>query len=130
VSSDRHGSANEIGEANRSNLGSKGRGNPANMAQKRAYGRAVFRLLKITGMLSEEELADEEKEESMDGLTHEDMQTIAPIINQLLLAKNNVQLIAFSRDMKEKAKNFTEPQLDYIRKLYSKRVGELTKKKF
>lgn len=130
VESPVHGRANEIGEANRSNLGSKGRGNPANMAQKRAYDRAIFRLLKITGLLSEEELADEEKEESMDGLSHEDKQAIAPIINQLLLASNNVHLIAFSKDMKEKAKTLTEPQLDYIRKLYSKRVGELTKKKF
>lgn len=127
VSSEQHGTANEIGEANRSNLGAKGRGNPANMAQKRAYDRAVFRLLEIDGVLSEEELADEEVEERMDGLSHEERQSISPTVNQLLLASKKEHLIIFNRMMKNKVKEFTEPQLDYLRKLYKKKVAEMTK---
>lgn len=121
----------ELGETNRSNLGNKGRGNPANMAQKRAYDRAVFRLLGITSLLSEEELTDKDKEEEhMDNLSHEERKEIAPIINQLLLAKSNKDLIVFSKEMKTKAEKLLPQQLDYIRKLYSKRVAEFVEKKF
>ena len=131
ITSKVHGSANEIGEANRGNLGSKGRANPMNMAQKRAYDRAVFRLLGITGLLSEEELSDEDnQEDKMEGLSHEERQKIAPLINELLRAENDIHLVAFSKIMKEKKATLSEPQLDYLRKLYSKRVGELSKKKF
>ncbi len=130
VSSKRHGTATEIGEANRSNLGTKGRGNPANMAQKRAYDRAVFRLLGITGILSEEELSDEETQETMEGLTHDERKSIAPLINQLMLAKDNKQLIQFSNQMKIKSKELNDNQLNYMRKLYKKRVAELQKDKF
>ena len=121
----------EIGEANRSNLGSKGRGNPANMAQKRAYDRAVLRFLGITGMLSEEELTDnEEDNDKMEGLSHEERKSLAPMLNQLLLVKNNQEMILFSRQMKEKAKTFLPVQLDYMRKMYKKKVGLLTATKF
>lgn len=120
----------EIGEANRSNLGSKGRGNPANMAQKRAYDRAVLRLLGITGLLSAEELSDEETKDTMEGLSHEDKKAIAPIVNKLILASNKDHLIVFNKEMKEKAKRYSAEQLDYLRKLYRKKVGEITKTKF
>jgi len=120
----------ELGEANRSNLGGRGRNNPANMAQKRAYDRAVFRLLGITGILSEEELADEEKEEHMDPLTHDERKAIAPIINQLLLAKTKSDLILFDKNMKAVAKNYNSTQLDYLRGLYKKTVGLLSKTNF
>jgi hypothetical protein len=127
---DKDNCANEIGEANRSNLGTKGRGNPANMAQKRAYDRAVFRLLGITGMLSEEELTDNEIEEVMDGLTHDDKKKIAPVVNQLLLATTKDHFILFNRMMKEKAKDFNDACLDYLRKLYKKRLAETQKTSF
>lgn len=121
---------NELGEANRSNLGSKGRGNPANMAQKRAYDRAVLRLLDITGLLSAEELSDEETKDTMEGLSHEDKKKIAPTVNKLLLAISKDHLIVFNNEMKTKAKDFNPEQLDYLRKLYRKKVGEITKTKF
>jgi len=121
----------EIGEANRSNLGGKGRNNPANMAQKRAYDRAVFRLIGITGLLSEEELADEEiEEDKMDKLSHDERKQIAPLLNQLLLAKEKKNLVEFDRMMKSKAKSFNEEQINYIRELYKKKVGELTTSAF
>ena len=132
INSERHGSANELGEANRSNLGTKGRGNPANMAQKRAYDRAVFRLLGITGLLSEEELSKEESnnENKMDDLTHEEKQVIAPLMNQLILAKTQKHLIDFGELMKRKKDSLNDNQLGYLRKLYEKKVGELSDKKF
>ncbi len=123
--------ATEIGEANRNNLGSKGRGNPANMAQKRAYDRAVLRLLGINGLLSEEELQDNEEEESkMDTLSHEERKAIAPLLNKLLLAKTKEHLASFNTEMKAKSKEFLPVQVDYIRKLYQKKVGEITKVSF
>jgi hypothetical protein len=118
--------AAEIGEANRSNLGSKGRGNPANMAEKRAYDRAVFRLLGITGLLSEEELQDEEPDDDkMDGLSKDESKAIAPTVNQLLLAKTKEEFAIFNKDMKEKAKEFQPNQLDYLRKLYKKLLANV-----
>lgn len=122
--------ASEVGEANRSNLGNKGRNNPANMAQKRAYDRAVFRLLGITGLLSEEELEDEEQEEHMDPLSHDERRQVAPLINKLLLAKTKADLILFDREMKKDFKKYSEVQLDYIRGLYKKTVGLLSKTAF
>lgn len=122
----------EIGEANRQNLGAKGRQNPANMAQKRAFDRAVLRLLGITGILSEEELSDEEEysESEMHTLTHEERRQIAPIISQLLLATKKEHMQLFNEKMKKDSKKYTDDQLSYIRKLYQKRLGELQKVSF
>ena len=120
-----------IGEANRNNLGTKGRNNPANMAEKRAYDRAVLRLLGITGLLSEEELSDEDTENNkMEGLSHEDKKKIAPMVNQLLLAKTKDNFLQFNKLMKFKLKQFTDIQLDYLRKLYRKRLAEIQKTSF
>jgi hypothetical protein len=82
--------------------------------------------------LSEEELSDEEeyKKEDMDGLTHEERRTIAPLCNQLLLAKHKNDLIVFSNKMKKDASKYAENQLVYVRKLYQKRLGELKKVSF
>jgi len=123
----------EIGESNRTNLGARGKQNPANMAQKRAYDRAVFRLLGITNLLSEEELSDESeynKLDDMENLNHKERKAIAPVINQILLAKTKADMAKFSSKMKTKAKNYSEEQLSYIRKLYQKRMGELGKISF
>ena len=117
----------EIGEANRSNLGNKGRSHPASMAQKRAFDRAVFRMLGISGLLSEEELSDEEEENKMDGLTLEEMKAISKTVNKILLAKTKANLNDFNKDMKSHLAEFNPAQLDYLRKLYSKKVAELTK---
>ena len=121
----------EIGEANRNNLGIKGRANPANMAQKRAYDRAVLRLLGINGLLSEEELQDNEEEEKpMDELSHDEKKKIAPLINKLLLAKTKDNLADFNKEMKTKANTLNDVELGYLRKLYKKKVAELTKEEF
>ena len=120
----------ELGEANRNNLGSRGRNNPGNMAQKRAYDRAVFRLIGITGILSEEELSDEEVTNEMDGLTSDEMKKIAPAINQLLLATGEKDLIVFGNKMKVEAKNLTENELAYLRKLYQKTLAGFKKVRF
>ena len=124
--------ATEMGEANRSNVGSRGRANPANMAEKRAYDRAVFRLLGITGILSEEELSDEDNEEenNMHGLSHNSLKKIAPLINQINLAKNKDDMVHFNRMMKDKAEGFDEDQLTYLRGFYKKHLAELQKTSF
>jgi|GEM_PF-6356115 len=131
---DENNCATEIGEANRSNLGSRGRKNPANMAQKRAYDRAVMRLLDIKGLLSENELPDEDKttDNKMENLTHEERKIIAPIINRLVLAKTKEHFIIFNREMKDTVKNnqFSDASLDYVRKLYKKQLAELQKVSF
>ena len=123
----------EIGESNRNNLGAKGRGNPANMAQKRAYDRAVLSAVGIVGMLSADELIDDNKGEQIqkvDALTHEELRAIAPAINQILLAKTKIDLQKFSIKMKEKSKNYKDNQLVYLRELFKKKVAELSKTQF
>ncbi|HEY5236663.1 MAG TPA: hypothetical protein VIJ14_10825, partial [Rhabdochlamydiaceae bacterium] len=124
--------ANATGESNRSNVGSKGRGNPYNMAEKRAYDRAVFRLLGITGLLSEEELQDDEEQENkMEGFegTPDEFKKIAPIVNQLILAKTKDDLAVFNKDMKDKSKDLSEEQLKWLRKRYKRAFDDFTKVK-
>lgn len=121
----------EIGEANRSNLGTKGRQNPANMAEKRAYDRAVFRLLGITGILSEEELSDEDnEEEDMHGLTHEELKKISPLINQITLAGKKEDLAHFNGKMKEESSKYQPQELNYLRELYKRRLADFQKSSF
>ena len=123
--------ATGVGESNRNNLGTKGRNNPGNMTEKRAYDRAVFNMLGITGLLAEEELSDEEvNETNMEGLSHDEKKHIAPAINQLLLAKTEKDLIVFSNKMKVEAAKLSENEVGYLRKLYRKRVGEIKKMSF
>ena len=78
----------EIGESSRDNLGSRGRQNPVNMAQKRAYDRAVFRHLGITGLLEENELPDEEEQDGMDRLSPDEAKQVAEWVNKIIGAKN------------------------------------------
>lgn len=115
----------ELGESNRANLGSRGRNNPANMAQKRAYDRAVFRHLGINGLLGEDDL-DEEKEANVKTLTPEEAKAIAPLINELLVAKKKTDIDAFNKKMKERKSDFSEDQLNVLRNLRDKKLGELT----
>jgi len=116
----------EIGESNRNNLGGKGRNNPANMAQKRAFDRAVLSAVGLVGVLSEDELAEED-EEHMETLTHEEKKHIAPLINNILLAKNKKDLDAFNMSMRKVSINYNSQQLDYLRGLFKKRLAEFTK---
>ena len=117
----------EMGESNRSNLSSRGRGNPANMAQKRAYDRAVFRHVSITGLLGEDELEDTEPPKDMDRLTDEEQQAIVPYINELLAAKKKPDFVKFQGVMKKQAKTLNPNQLDYLRKLFKKKLAEISK---
>jgi hypothetical protein len=117
----------DLGEVNRSNLGPRGRNNPANMAQKRAFDRAVFTHLGIVGVLGEDELQEEEQKIQMDKLTPEQSQQIAPLINELLSVKEKAELTKFNTMMKTKAKEFIPEQLDVLRGLWKKRLAELTK---
>jgi len=116
---------NEIGEVNRSNLGKRGKNNPTNMAQKRAFDRAVLRLLGIEGMLSEEELADADDTE-MDHLTIDQQKKVAPLLSEIILCKSKTELNAFSKKMKTDKSNYTEDEITYLRKLWKKQLSELT----
>ena len=124
----------DLGETNRSNLGNRGRNYPAMMAQKRAFDRAVFSATGITGLLSEEELTQEE-EEKMETLTMDEQKGIAKMVNQITLAKTKENLYQFNRDMKAMAQNgtlgdYSDKQLDYLRSLYQKKIGQLQKTAF
>lgn len=114
-----------LGEANRNNLGSRGKNNPANMAEKRAFDRAVFECLGIHGLLSEDQLIDDD--EQMDTLTHDEQLAIAPYINDILLAKNKMDLTPFVKKMQTAKATLPEKAVDYLRKLFQKKLAELSK---
>lgn len=116
----------EMGESNRSNLSSRGRANPANMAQKRAYDRAVFRHVGITGLLGEDELEDvEPAKDYMNKLTPEESQEIVVYVNELLAVKKKADLVSFQVKMK-KGTMLNDNQLEYLRKLFKKKLAELS----
>lgn len=117
----------ELGESSRLNLGSRGRNNPANMAQKRAYDRAVFRHLGIVGLLGEDELPDEDEPQEMDKISHEEKKAIVPLINDILLAKGKTELgLVKTKILKSKA-SYNEGQLDVLRGLFKKKLADLQK---
>jgi hypothetical protein len=115
-----------LGEASRNNLGLRGRSNPANMAQKRAFDRAVFDHLGIVGVLGDDELPDKD-EETMDNLTLDERKVIVLQINKILNSKNKKDLSAFNTEMKTKKPLLNENQLTYLRKLYKKKLAEFSK---
>lgn len=112
----------ELGESNRNNLGSRGKNNPANMAQKRAYDRCVLRHLGIDGMISEDELPDQD-EYMNDTLSPEDMLAIAPLINQILAAKSKPDLIAFNKIMVKESVKYNVEQLEKLRTVYKNKLS-------
>ena len=116
----------DIGESSRSNLGTHGRQNPINMAQKRAYDRAVFRHLGITGLLAEDELQDEEEPNEMDKLSFDEQKEIVPLLNLILGAKGKQDLTAFKNKMKG-IKGLKEEQLNLLRGMWKKKFAEFAK---
>lgn len=121
-------STTDIGEVNRSNLGLRGRNNPANMAQKRAYDRAVLTHLGIQGFLGEDELEDSNEEKrNMEELTPDQQQNIAPLINDVLLAKTRKDLVTFSVKMKKIKDQYTPQQQEVLRGLLRKKLSEFEK---
>lgn len=117
----------EIGEVNRNNLGSRGRANPVNMAQKRAYDRAVFRHLGINGLLGEDEIQDVEEEKEMDKINLEEQKQIVPLINKVLNTKTVQELKTLAIEIKKESTKYTSAQVDVLRGLWKKRFAELTK---
>lgn len=116
----------ELGESNRNNLGTRGKNNPANMAQKRAYDRAVLRHTGIEGMLSEDELPDQD-EYMNDTLSPEDMLAIAPLINQILAAKSKNDLTAFNKVMVKESVKYNVEQLEKLRTVYKNKLNSFIK---
>jgi hypothetical protein len=120
---------NEVGEVNNSNLTNTTKRNPSNMAQKRAYDRAVIRLLGIEGVLSEDELTPDE-DDKMQQLTVEQQKKVAPIVTKLLNVKDKASLDLVAKTIKSTVNKYTEDELNYLRKLYNKRLIEISKSKF
>lgn len=118
---------NEIGEVNRSNLNARGKNNPTNMAQKRAYDRAVLRMLGLQGLLSENELTEETDDKQMDNLTIDQQKKIAPIVSKILNAKTNAMLTAVQKEIKLTVKSYTEEELTHLRGQYKKQLATITK---
>ena len=118
----------EIGESNKSNLGPRGRNNPANMAQKRAYDRAVLRHLGIIGTCGEDELPDEEdNKKNMDKLSYDEQKAISTLINEIINAKNKKELTEFKTKMKKLVNQYTIQQVEVLRNLWKKSLANLEK---
>jgi hypothetical protein len=122
----RRGPGIGLGETNRSNLGNRGKNNPANMAEKRAFDRAVFDYLGITGLLSEDELPDNE-DEKVEHLTTDEQKQIAPLLNQIFAAKKRADLVKFAQEMKKGLGNYSEKQVEYLRKIHGKQLALVEK---
>lgn len=124
-------STNECGESNRSNLGAKGRTNPFNMAQKRAYDRAVFRHLGISGLLGEDELPDEEEKNNdkypmFENLNDDQKKQIVPVWNKLLGSKTPAELNKIGTEIKKMSKMLNSDQLEHLRNQFRKQYKKLS----
>jgi hypothetical protein len=116
-----------MGESSRGNLGARGRQNPINMAQKRAFDRAVFKHLGISGLLGDDELPDEPEEQLMDKISHEEKQKIAPLINEIFASKKKTDLSVFKQKMSKIKVEYSEGQLEVLRSLWKKQLAALEK---
>jgi hypothetical protein len=118
-----------IGESSRNNLGTRGRGNPVNMAQKRAYDRAVFDHLGIHGLLGEDELPDEEEVTTlMERIkTDEEKKAIAPLCNKIWAAKTKEELMTIREKVKLVEASYSPEQLNAIKGLWKKQLAILEK---
>lgn len=117
----------DLGESSRDNLGIRGRSNPMNMAQKRAYDRAVFNHLGITGLLGEDELPDQEEPKEMDKLTFDEQKSIVPILNELFAATTKPLMSAFNKKMQKEKASYSVGQLELLRGVYKKQLAALSK---
>lgn len=118
----------ELGEANRKNLGPRGRNNPGNMAQKRAYDRAVLRHLGLTGFLGEDELPDkEDKTRELERLSPDETKPIAGLINEIISAKNVTDLKSFTAKMKKEKHKYTDRQLEGLRRYWLNKKNSFEK---
>lgn len=127
VTSNNKDYTSEIGEVNRNNLGPRGRNNPSNMAQKRAYDRAVLRHLGIVGFLGEDELP-EETEEKVENLSPDDAKLITPLLNEIFACKTRKELTEFSKKMATLKSEYQEPQLEVLRIAWSNRLTQVEKR--
>lgn len=118
----------EIGEVNRNNLGTRGKNNPANMAQKRAFDRAVLRHLGIVGFLGEDELPDRD-EEKMDTLDPDEAKAIVGLLNEIFATKNQKELMAFSTKMVtvKEVEMLNEKQLGVLRNAWNNQSLKFSK---
>lgn len=120
-------STTEIGEVSNRNLGHRGRNNPANMAQKRAYDRAVLRHLGIVGFLGEDELPDKE-DEKMENVSPDEAKEIVELLNEIFSAKNKKDLDVFSKKMIELKDKFNDKQLQVLRNAWNNQMVKFIKK--
>ena len=127
VTSDGKKFTSEIGEVNRNNLGPRGRNNPANMAQKRAYDRAVLRHLGIVGFLGEDELP-EETEEKVENLSPDDAKAITPLLNEIFACKTRTELQTFSKKMEKLKVDYKPEQLEVLRIAWSNRLSQVVER--
>ena len=99
------------------------------MAQKRAYDRAVFRHLGITGLLEENELPDEEEQDGMDRLSPDEAKQVAEWVNKIIGAKNKSDLKQVSQSLRTLStqKVFNDLQLDVLRGLWTKKYATFEK---
>ena len=116
----------EIGEASRNNLGTRGRNNPTNMAQKRAYDRAVLRHLGIVGFLGEDELPEQE-DKKMHNLSPDEAKQIVDLLNEVFQAKNKKDLTEFSKKMLTVKDNYQPKQLEVLRNAWNNQMIKFNK---
>lgn len=116
----------EIGEANRNNLGTRGKQNPVNMAQKRAFDRAVLTHLGIVGFLGEDELPDDDSEK-MENLTPDEAKEIVDLLNEIFATKTKKELNDFSKKMKELKDSLLPKQVDVLRNAWYNQMNKFNK---
>jgi hypothetical protein len=119
----------KLGESSRGNLGLRGKGNPVNMAEKRAYDRAVLEHLQLVGILGEDELPDDNEETTlMDTIkTDEEKKAIAPICNEIWAAKDKATLMKIKEEVKKVESSFSAEQMNTIKGLWKKQSAALEK---
>lgn len=121
-----------VGEASKLNTKSIGEKYKATMAEKRGFCRAVISHLGLVDILGEDELGEpQEIDDTPQDLKRAEFEDLSGILNKILNAMNKDALILVGTEIKFADEGrYSKNQIEYLRKVYKKRLSELEQSNF
>lgn len=118
------------GEASKINTG-RGKEYLRTMAEKRGYDRSVLKHVGMTGVYSEEEAAafeSEETKQKIDVISTDDLEIIAPLVNDILNVKSIEELEKVGTKIAEQKEKLNENQIQFLRERYATTHNKFSQK--
>ena len=114
----------KVGSANEENTSGIARRHKEVIAEKRGYSRAVIEFLGLPYIYGEDEITseDDERIKTKTGLKQDDFEEIKDWIKLIVESTEIKSLKDVGKKILEKITEFSEEQVEYLRKLYGERI--------